>query len=190
MAGDILATAAGAFMACTVVLCAAGWMGVRRLRRSSTLQRARLVCQRCFSRSSSRRELARLRANVLRATMRSESLMVIVGEQGASAELGSLHERLRRLAAIVDRQLEILSCEADDDALAASLSLMRRRADRVLRAATDLRAAVSLLVEEATDHELDALTTAMRTEVQALSYGRDLLGRSGQFLVQNDSVQS
>jgi hypothetical protein len=122
--------------------------------------------------------------------MRSESLMVIVGEQGSSAELGSLHERLRRLAAIVDRQLEILSCEADDDALAASLSLMRRRADRVLRAATDLRAAVSLLVEEATDHELDALTTAMRTEVQALSYGRDLLGRSGQFLVQNDSVQS
>jgi hypothetical protein len=190
MAGDVLATAAGVSLACTVVFCAAGWMIVRRMRRSLTLQRARLVCQRCFSRSRSRRELAGLRANVLGATMRSESLMQIVGEQGSNGELKSLHGRLRRLAAIVDRQLQILSCEGDDGALAASLSLMRQRADRVLRAATDLRMAVSLLVEYATDHELDALTTAMRTEVQALSYGRDLLGRRGQLLTQSDFVQS
>jgi hypothetical protein len=122
--------------------------------------------------------------------MRSETLMLIVGKQGSNGELRSLHERLRRLAAIVDRQLEILSCEGGDAALAASLSLMRQRVDRVLAAATDLRTAVSLLVEDATDHELDALTTALRTEVQALSYGRDLLGRSGQLLVQSDSVQS
>jgi hypothetical protein len=190
MAGDILAAAAGVFVACTVVLCVAGWMGLRRLRRSSTLRRARLTCQRCFSRSSSRRELAGLRANVLTATRRSGSLMLILGEQGSNRELRSLHERLGRLAAVVDRQLEILSCEGDDGALAASLSLMRQRADRVLGAATDLRTAVSLLVEDATDRQLDALTTAMRTEVQALSYGRELLGRSGQLLVQSDSVQS
>jgi hypothetical protein len=116
--------------------------------------------------------------------------MLVVGEQGSNGELRSLHQRLRRLAAIVERQLEILSCEPDDAALAASLSLARPRADRVLRAATDLRTAASLSVEDATDYELEALTTAVRGEIQALSYGREVLARSGQLLVRSDSVQS
>ncbi len=103
--------------------------------------------------------------------------MLLTSERDSHGELRRLHERLERLAAVVGRQLELLSLEPDDRILDAALAQMRQRADRVIRAASDVRAAASLLAEDAVDLELAALGEEVRREVQALTYGHEILGR-------------
>jgi hypothetical protein len=90
---------------------------------------------------------------------------------------------LERLAAVVGRQLEVLSFEPDDRVLDNALVQMRARADRVIRAASDVRSAASMLAEEAVDLELAALSEEVRREVQALTYGREVLGRRSATLI-------
>ncbi len=103
--------------------------------------------------------------------------MQLTGERDSDGELRRLHERLERLAGTVGRQLELLNLEPDDRILDAALAEMRERVDRVIRAASDVRAAASLLAEDAVDLELAALSEEMRREVQALTYGSEVLGR-------------
>ncbi|MDQ3660402.1 MAG: cytochrome P450, partial [Actinomycetota bacterium] len=95
--------------------------------------------------------------------------MQLTGERDSDGELRRLHERLERLAGTVGRQLELLNLEPDDRILDAALAEMREMVDRVIRAASDVRAAASLLAEDAVDLELAALSEEMRREVQALT---------------------
>ncbi len=103
--------------------------------------------------------------------------MQMTREQDPSGELRRLHERLERLAATVGRQLEVLSYEPDDRVLEAALGEMRQRAERVIRVASEVRAAASLLSDCSVDYELAALSDEVRREVAALTYGRELVGR-------------
>jgi hypothetical protein len=104
--------------------------------------------------------------------------MVVVGERASNGGLVGLHDRLERLAVTVERQLEILSYEPDDAVLTASLAPLHQRAQKVIRAATEVRAAASLLLEGTAELELDALAEEVRSEVEALKHGRDVLDRA------------
>ena len=151
---------------------------VRRARRSPTLRRARLACARSMARSTPRRELARLRVDVFEARAATASILRLMGACGSHGELRVLHHRLERIAETVEWQLDILSHEPDDRALEQALPRMRNRVAGVTSAATDVRAAASLLVESSTDQELDELGELARREVQALTHAREVLGRA------------
>ncbi|CAN5339412.1 hypothetical protein BH20ACT22_BH20ACT22_23300 [soil metagenome] len=177
MADEILAIAVAVALVCIVGLCTAGYMAALMFRRSRLVRNVRLSRQRFLSQSRSRRELAGIRARILQATDGTRTIMRMIGERDSTGELRRLHERLEQLAATVGQQLELLSLEPDDRVLEGALTQMRQRTDRVIRAASDVRAAASLLAEEAVDLELAILGEEVRREVQALTYGREVLGR-------------
>ncbi|MBA2272807.1 MAG: hypothetical protein H0W21_02740 [Actinobacteria bacterium] len=177
MTDEVLATAAAVALASIAGVCTSCYMILRRFRRSLLVANVRLAKQRFLSRSSPRRELAGMRASVLQVTHGTRSIMQMTREQDPSGELRRLHERLERLAATVGRQLEVLSYEPDDRVLEAALGEMRQRAERVIRVASEVRAAASLLSDCSVDYELAALSDEVRREVAALTYGRELVGR-------------
>jgi hypothetical protein len=174
---DGLLAAALLSLTFTGIFVSGAYLIVRRIRRSLTLRRARLARQRLFSRSGARRELAGIRAHVLEATTGARSIAAMLAERDPHRSLRNLQQRLERLAAIVDQQLEIMSHEPDDRILADGLTSLRHRAEGVVRAATEVRTAASLLLEGPTDYELEALTEDARCEAEALRYGREVLAR-------------
>lgn len=177
MADEILATAAAVALASIAGVCTSCYLILRRVKRSLVVARVRLAKQRFLSRSRPRRELAGIRANLVEVTQSTRAIMQMMNERDSSAELVGLHDRFERLSATVGRQLEVLSYEPDDRVLDAALDQMRRRAERVIRVASEVRAAASLLSDDAIDFDLAALSNEVRREVAALAYGREVLGR-------------
>jgi hypothetical protein len=176
MADEILATAAAVALASIAGVCTTCYLIIRRVQRSLVVARLRLAKQRFLSRSRPRRELAGIRANVAGVTQSTRTVMQMMNERDSSAELVLLHDRFERLSATVGRQLEVLNHEPDDRVLDAALDQMRRRAEGVVRVASEVRAAASLLSDDAIDFELAALSNEVRREVAALTYGREVLG--------------
>ncbi len=183
MLGEVLAVLAVVF-ACSALAGVACFMAVRRVRRSWGWRRARLMQQRVFSSPRCRRELARLRADVLRAMHGGRSIISLVdGRPGSHGELRSLQRRLELLAATVDRQLEALAYEPDERVLSATLPGMRRRVEQVVRAASEVRAGASLLLDDGTDLELEVFAHDVHQELEALKRGREVLARCGDYSV-------
>jgi len=168
IAGGALAVTVGA-VATTAVLT------VRRIRRSPGVTIASLR-MRSLTESGPRREVVRLRLQLLQAV---DGGRVAVGaadrQLGLPGDAPALFRRIQNEAKVVDQHLRVLETEDDRDALRAALPAMQQRVAELAGLVRQLRTAVAAGLEAASDGAMAELRADVAREVNALRAGQDRL---------------
>ena len=168
IAGGALTVTVGA-VATTAVLT------VRRIRRSPAVTVASLR-MRSLTESGPRREVVRLRLQLLQAVDGGRIAVGAADRQlGLPGDAPALFRRIQNEAKVVDQHLRVLQTEDDRDALRTALPAMQHRVAELVGLVRQLRAAVAAGLEAASDGAMAELRADVAREVSALRAGQDRL---------------
>ncbi|MCU1475133.1 hypothetical protein [Amnibacterium sp.] len=150
-------------------------LAVRRIRRSPAVTAASLR-MRSITESGPRREVVRLRLQLLQAVDGGRAAIGAADPSvGLPGDAPVLFRRIQAEAKVVDQHLRVLQSEDDRDALRAALPAMRRRVTELVGLVRQLRAAVAAGLEAASDGAMTELRADVEREVTALRAGQDRL---------------
>ena len=150
-------------------------MMLRRIRRSPALAVAALRF-RLITESGPRREVVRLRLQLLRAVDGGRTAIGAADARtGLPGEAPALFRRIQGEARTVDQQLRVLQGEDDRETLRAALPRLGRRVDELSGLVRQLRAAVASGLEAVSDAAMAELGADVEREVIALRAGRERL---------------
>ncbi|MGN6742672.1 MAG: hypothetical protein ACTHJL_05160 [Amnibacterium sp.] len=150
-------------------------LAVRRVRRSPAVTAASLR-MRSLTESGPRREVARLRLQLLQAVEGGRSAVGAADPRaGFPGEAPALFKRIQAEARVVDQHLKVLQTEDDRAALDAALPALRRRVADLVGLVRELRAAVAAGLDAASQGSIAALRADVTREVNALRAGQERL---------------
>jgi hypothetical protein len=181
----LLLIASVLFALATALVGVAAWQVWRLLRRRLRLEQRVRTVKVWITPPGGRREVAVLRrelAEVVGATPRA--VAVVQRASGVVGDLPQLARRLRRVAATLDAELELLGGEPDPRELARMLPPARARVSDVARVARSIRRAAAAGLDAGRAGELRQLNADVDQEIAALASGIETLldlasGRDG-----------
>jgi hypothetical protein len=181
----LLLFASALFALTTALAGVAAWKLWRLLRRRLRLEQRLRTVRVWITPPGARREVAALRrelAEVVRAT--PHAVTVVQRASGVVGDLPQLARRLRRAAATLDAELELLGGEPDPRELARVLPAARARVADVARVGRSIRRAAAAGLDAGHDDDLRQLNADVDQEVAALAGGIETLlelasGRGG-----------
>jgi hypothetical protein len=181
----LLLFASALFALTTALAGVAAWKIWRLLRRHLRIEQRLRTVKVWVTPPGARREVAALRrelAEVVRAT--PHAVNVVQRAAGVVGDLPQLARRLRRIAATLDAELELLAGEPDPRELARVLPSARARVADVARVARSIRRAAAAGLDAGRADELRRLNADVNQEVTALAAGIETMlelaaGRGG-----------
>jgi len=172
---DTLLIGGGALTVTVGAVATTAVLTVRRLRRSPAVTAASLR-MRSLTESGPRREVVRLRLQLLQAVDGGRTAIGAADPRiGLPGDAPALFRRIQNEAKVVDQHLRVLQTEDDRDALRAALPAMRQRVTELVGLVRQLRAAVAAGLEAASDGAMLELQADVAREVSALRAGQDRL---------------
>jgi hypothetical protein len=172
---DTLLIGGGALTVTVGAVATTAVLTVRRLRRSPAVTAASLR-MRSLTESGPRREVVRLRLQLLQAVDGGRTAIGAADPRlGLPGDAPALFRRIQNEAKVVDQHLRVLQTEDDRDALRAALPAMRQRVTELVGLVRQLRAAVAAGLEAASDGAMVELQADVAREVSALRAGQDRL---------------
>jgi len=172
---DTLLIGGGALTVTVGAVATTAVLTVRRLRRSPAVTAASLR-MRSLTESGPRREVVRLRLQLLQAVDGGRTAIGAADPRlGLPGDAPALFRRIQNEAKVVDQHLRVLQTEDDRDALRAALPAMRQRVTELVGLVRQLRAAVAAGLEAASEGALAELRADVAREVSALRAGQDRL---------------
>ena len=172
---DTLLIGGGALTVTVGAVATTAVLTVRRLRRSPAVTAASLR-MRSLTESGPRREVVRLRLQLLQAVDGGRTAIGAADPRiGLPGDAPALFRRIQNEAKVVDQHLRVLQTEDDRDALRAALPAMRQRVTELVGLVRQLRAAVAAGLEAASDGAMIELQADVAREVSALRAGQDRL---------------
>jgi hypothetical protein len=177
---------ASALLALTTALVGvAAWQIWRRLRRRLRLEQRVRTIKVWITPPGGRREVAALRRELAEAVDATPRAVAVVQRaSGVVGDLPQLARRLRRVAATLDAELELLGGEPDPRELARMLPPARARVGDVARVARSIRRAAAAGLDADRADQLRQLNADVDQEIAALASGIETLielasGRDG-----------
>jgi hypothetical protein len=157
-----------AFFAAIVLIVIIGvWLVARRVRRSRTFNRGRLLARSATAPNRQSREIGRLRVSLfdgVNATGR------VLNEVPAPAVLRDMAHELNRAAAIADHRLGLLAAEPDRQLLDRLVPALRTSVTELNRAAADVRA-TAWAFARLSEPQVQALTLEVADQIAGLRAG-------------------
>jgi hypothetical protein len=163
----------------------AAWQVWRLLRRRLRLEQRMRTVKVWVTPPGGRREVAALRRELAAAVAATPRAVAVVQRaSGVVGDLPQLARRLRRVAATLDAELELLGGEPDPRELARMLPPARARVGDVARVARSIRRAATAGLDAGRAGELRQLNADVDQEIAALASGIETLldlasGRDG-----------
>jgi len=163
------------FVVVCVFAVAAVLVGVwfaRHVAHDLRMRRAVLLVQSQTAVAGPRRELGRLRLDILDAVGSAHAAIDTLGSHNSPVgDLGRLVVRVDRVARVLDAQLRLLRTEPDDATLVHELDHVRPRVEDVVRFSRSIRQAASASLGGVMMDEQMTLMADVEREVQALQSG-------------------
>jgi hypothetical protein len=181
----LLLIASALFALTTALAGVAAWRIWRLLRRRLRIEQRLRTVKVWVTPPGARREVAALRRELAEAVSATPHAVTVVQRaSGVVGDLPQLARRLRRVAATLDAELELLAGEPDPGELTRMLPAVRSRVADVARVARSIRRAAAAGLDASRTGDLRQLNDDVNQEMAALAGGIQTLlelasGRDG-----------